>query len=120
MGPGMGELHTFKIPASPWEVMSWEMIGLLPESRSYNAIITMVDVKMKVIKLEPADVMIMTQGAAVVMKNRVFREEGLPWKVISDRGLQFISNFMKELYKLLGVEGNLSMVYHPQTDGQME
>jgi hypothetical protein len=27
---------------------------------------------------------------------------------------------MKELYRLLEIEGNLSMAYHPQTDRQTE
>jgi transposase InsO family protein len=59
-------------------------------------------------------------GAAVVMKNWVFKEEGLPAKVVSNRGPQFVSSFMRELYKLLGIEGNPSTAYHPQTDGQTE
>jgi hypothetical protein len=57
-------------------------------------------------------------GAAVIMRDRVFKEEGLPVKVVGDRGPQFISGFMRELYKLLGVEGNPSTAYHLQTDGQ--
>jgi transposase InsO family protein len=56
----------------------------------------------------------------MVLKNHVFHEEGLPVKVISDRGPQFVSRFMKELYSLLGIEGNLSTAYHLQTDGQTE
>jgi transposase InsO family protein len=80
----------------------------------------MVDMKTKAIKLEPANITITVRGVAVVMKNRVFREEGLPVKVISDRGPQFIGRFMKELYAMLGIEGNLSTAYHPQTDGQTE
>jgi hypothetical protein len=119
-GPGYGELHTFLVPGSPWEVMSWNMIGPLPESHAYNVIVTMVDVKTKAIKLELADITITARGVAVVMKNRVFREEGLPAKVISDRGPQFIRCFMKELYAMLWIEGNLSMAYHLQTDGQTE
>jgi DNA polymerase elongation subunit (family B) len=39
--------------------------------------------------------------------------------IISDRGLQFVSQFMRDLLKLLGIKGNPSMAY-PQTDGQME
>jgi hypothetical protein len=100
--------------------MSWDMIGPLPKSRSYNTIVTMVDVKTKAIKLEPADVTIMARGIAMVMRDRVFREEGLPAKVISDRGPQIVSRFMKELYSLLGIEGNLSTAYHPQMDGKTE
>jgi hypothetical protein len=61
VGPTLGSLHLFKTPGSPWEIMSWDMIGPLLESQSYNAIVTMVDVKTKVVKLEPADVMIMAK-----------------------------------------------------------
>jgi hypothetical protein len=64
--------------------MAWDLIGPLPESRTYNAIVTMVDIRTKAIKLEPVDITITVRGAAVVMKNRIFREEGLPAKVISD------------------------------------
>jgi hypothetical protein len=84
MGPGHGEMHPMEIPKAPWEVMSWDMIGPLPESRNYNAIVTMVDVKSKAIKLELADVTITAMGVAIVMRNRVFREEGLLRKVICD------------------------------------
>jgi hypothetical protein len=72
VGPAPGALYPFHIPGSPWEVMSWDMIRPLPESRSYNTIITMVDVKTKTIKLELADITIMARGIAIVMKNRVF------------------------------------------------
>jgi hypothetical protein len=120
IGPGSDQLHLLPIANRPWEIMSWDLIGPLPESWTYNAIVTMVDTKTKAIKLEPGNVTITAMGAAVIMKNRVFREEGLLAKVISDRGPQFICNLMKELYKLLKIEGNPSTVYHPQTDGQTE
>jgi transposase InsO family protein len=100
------------------EIMSWDLIGPLPESRTYNAIVTMVDIKTKAIKLKASNITITARGVAVVMKNRVFREEGLLLKVISDRGPQFVSSFVKELYRMLGIEGNPSMAYHPQTDSQ--
>jgi hypothetical protein len=118
IGPGSNKLFPMKIPGSPWEVMFWDLIGPLPESRTYNAVVTMVDTKTKAIKLKAANITISAQGMAVIMKNRVFREEGLPFKVISNRGPQFVSSFVKELYDMLGVEGNPSTTYHPQTDGQ--
>jgi hypothetical protein len=120
IGPSTDPLSPLPIAEGPWEIMSWDLIGPLPESWTYNTIITMVDTKTKAIKLEPGNVTVSAMGAAVVMRNRVFKEEGLPAKVVSDRGPQFISGFMKELYKLLGVEGNPSMAYHLQTDGQTE
>jgi transposase InsO family protein len=93
--------------------MSWDMVGPLPESQTYNTIVTMVDTKTKAIKLEAANITITAMGAAIVMRDRVYHEEGLPLKVISDRGPQFVSGFMRGLYKHLGVEGNPSTAYHP-------
>ncbi len=40
--------------------------------------------------------------------------------VISNQGPQFISNFLKDSYKLLNIKSNASMAFHPQTDGQTE
>jgi hypothetical protein len=80
----------------------------------------MVDTKTKVIKLEAANMTIMARGAAVVMKNCIFREEGLLCKVISNHSPQFVSAFVKELYRMLGIEGNPSTAYHLQTDRQTE
>ncbi len=42
----------------------------------------------------------------------------MPQVIISDRGPQFISKFMKELYRLLNITPNASTTWHPQTDGQ--
>ncbi|SJL08320.1 uncharacterized protein ARMOST_11683 [Armillaria ostoyae] len=44
----------------------------------------------------------------------------MPQVVISDRGSQFVLEFMKELYQMLDIKQNASTASHPQTDGQME
>jgi hypothetical protein len=45
---------------------------------------------------------------------------GLPRSVISDRGPQFVSEFMRELYRILGIRVSATTAYHPQADGQTE
>ena len=40
--------------------------------------------------------------------------------MILDRGSQFAAELMTELNRMLGIETRLSMVFHPQIDGQME
>jgi len=56
---------------------------------------------------------------------RLFR--GNIWKlhrflehIVSDRGLQFAAEMTKKLNRMLGIETKLSMLYHPQMDGQTE
>ena len=60
------------------------------------------------------------QGMAEIYRDHVFRLHGILRKIIDDRGPQFDSLFMKNLYKLIGIEGSPSTAYHPQTNGQTE
>jgi transposase InsO family protein len=55
-----------------------------------------------------------------IFRDEVFKHHGLPRKVISDRGPQYVSKFMMDLYSLLGIKGNPSTAFHSQTDGQTE
>ena len=57
---------------------------------------------------------------ATLYRDQVFRLYGLPKKIIHDRGLQFDAKFMRELYKVLYIEGNPSTAYYPQTNSQTE
>ena len=50
----------------------------------------------------------------------IWKLHGLPEEVISDRGPQFVSNFMCGLSKILGIKVATLTAYHPQTDGQTE
>ena len=52
--------------------------------------------------------------------DNIWKLHGLPESMVSDRGMQFVAEFMRELYHLLGTRMALSMAYHPQTDGQTE
>ena len=89
-------------------------------SKGKDMILVFIDCFSKKAYFLPCNTTITSQGVANLYQEHIFKEQGLPRKVISDRGLQFISGFMKELYKNLGIEANPSTAYHPQTDGQME
>src|ERR1700733_11671735 len=52
--------------------------------------------------------------------NNVWRHTGLPHQVISDRGPQFTSKVMQEVWKKLNVKSTMSTAFHPQTDGETE
>ena len=57
---------------------------------------------------------------AKIYRNEIQKIHRVPRKILSDRGSQFISKFMKDLEKALGTKQTLSTVYHPQTDRQTE
>ena len=60
------------------------------------------------------------QGAATILLEHVYANYRLPEKVVSDRGGQFMSKFMREVYRVLGIQTAASTAYHPQTDGHTE
>ena len=113
-------LHPHNTPAGPWQVISVDLIGELPESKGYNTICVIVDWFSKQIHALPTTTKVTAEGMAVLYRDQVFRLYGLLKKIIHDRGPQFDAKFMRELYKVLYIEGNPSTAYYPQTDSQTE
>jgi hypothetical protein len=97
-----------------------DFIGPLPDSQGFNALLVIVDYFSKMIKLEPTTVEATSQDVARLLRKRVFRDHGLPRTIVHDRDTKFVSEWMTELNRLLGIEQNPSTAYHPQTDGQTE
>jgi hypothetical protein len=64
--------------------------------------------------------MITAEGIAKLLLENLYKWFGLPDKIISDRGPQFVLKAFIELLKLLGIHSALSTAYHPQTDGTTE
>nr|GFA25066.1 putative reverse transcriptase domain-containing protein [Tanacetum cinerariifolium] len=50
----------------------------------------------------------------------VVSKHGVPVSIISNRDGKFTSHFWKPLYKALGTRLDMSIAYHPETDGQSE
>jgi len=90
-------LHPNEVPQNPWEIVSIDLIGPLPESAGYDGILVIVDRFSKMARYIPINTNITAQGVAKISWDRVFKDMGIPQKVISDRGPQFVSKFMKEL-----------------------
>jgi len=116
-------LQRFNVPASegPFQYVSMDLITDLPRSDGYNSILTTIDqVCSKAVKSIPYHKTIDGPGMANEYLKHLIPWFGVPKWIISDQDLRFMSNFVKTLYKNLGVQQNLSTAFHPQTDGQME
>ena len=97
-----------------------DFIVQLPRSHGYDAIWVVADHTLKEAHFVPTTSDVDTKTTVNLFINHVWKLHGLPKKIISDRGTQFISNLMKGIMKLLDIEGATSTAYHPQTDGQTE
>jgi len=115
-----GELQPLPIPEERWDVISVDFISELPESGGYNSIMVAVDSAGKRSHFVETVTTVTAAGAANLYLRNVWKLHGPPRKVMSDHGPQFIAAFMKELYRLLGIEAATSTAYHPQTDRQTE
>src|SRR5258705_9015805 len=116
----VGKLIPNKVPDRCWQVVSIDMIGELPDSKGYNAVLMVVDRLSKRIHAVPTVTSLDSAGVAWLFLEHVWHHHGLPEEVISDHGPTFVSNFSRELAALLGAKLTPSTSYHPQTDGQME
>jgi hypothetical protein len=92
----------------------------LPNVKGFNAIATFVDHYGKQVHVVPTTDTVDSDGIAEIHHRDIFRLHGIPWKFISDRGLQFASRVMRALLKRLGVEAGITTAYHPQANGQTE
>lgn len=113
-------LHLNVIPKGPWTHISIDMVTGLPESKGYDALLVIVDQFSKAIIPVPCNIELSVEGWARILQDHVYAKHGMPQVVISDRGPQFVSMFMKDLYRLLDITPNASTAFHPQMDGQTE
>jgi hypothetical protein len=98
-----------------------DLITGLPKSKGNDAILTIVDYGcLQAAIFPPCSTTITGVGIAQLYLEHIFQWFGLPQKIISNRDPRFTSHFARELTKGLGIDQNLSTVFHPQTDGLSE
>jgi len=79
--------------------VSVDFIVELPESGGYDAVMVIVDSAGKCAHFCETTTTVTAAGAANLYLRHVWKLHGLPQKVISDRGPQFVALFMKELFR---------------------
>lgn len=118
----LGLLQPNEVPQRPWGITTIDFITKLPESteRKFTALMVVVDRLTKRAHFIPTFNECDAEQCAKLYMQRVWRHHGAPDQVISDRGSQFDSDFMKEFLRSIGSKTTMSTAYHPQTDGQTE
>nr|GFA35338.1 reverse transcriptase domain-containing protein [Tanacetum cinerariifolium] len=93
---------------------------LLKSSQGYNTIWVIVDRLTKSAIFTPIrETDPMDKLARIYLKDVVMRH-GIPVSIISNRDPRFASNFWRSLQNALGTRLDMSIAYHPETDGQSE
>ena len=109
-----------EIPEKMWTYLTVDFITKLPLVVEKNVILVVCDRLSKMIHFVAITEETSAEGLARLFRDNVWKLHRLPESVISDRDLQFAAELTKELNRMLGIETRLLIVFHSQTDGQME
>ena len=117
-----GEMIPLKtiMVSKPFQLVSIDMVGPLPITQKGNRyILVMIEHMTGIPEAVPLSHMTMGKVVLAFMEAIVCRY-GLPEKMLSDLGRQFISSLMVEVCLRLGIEQVFTSPYHPQTNGMVE
>ncbi|GBP68446.1 Gypsy retrotransposon integrase-like protein 1 [Eumeta japonica] len=111
----MGLLQT-PVPAQRFEVVAVDLFGPLPKGpKGERWVMIMEDTASKWIELFPlADAT--AEACAKVLIEEVFLRFGVPRRMVSDNGVQFVADVMQKAMFILGVKQNLIPLYHPEAN----
>ena len=116
-----GFLQPIAPPSTKWRIITMDFITPLPKtSRGHTGILNVVCKLSKMIRLIPLEQNSDAPYIAMRFKEHIYRNHGLPDKIISDRDSIFMSKFWDTLFTSLKTKLAPSTAYHPETDGQTE
>ena len=92
------------------------VVGLPKTLGKFDSIWVIVDRLTKSAHFIPVKVTYNADVLAKLYISEIVRLHGVLLSIISDRGTQFTSKFLKTLHAELGTRLNLSTAFHPQTD----
>ena len=91
--------------------------GLPMTWRQHDSIMVVVENLTKESHFIPVKSTYKDDAIAKIFMSEIFRLQGLPKEIVSDKDPKFTSNFWKGLFAYLGTKLNFNTSYHPQTDG---
>ncbi|GJY41210.1 putative reverse transcriptase domain-containing protein [Tanacetum coccineum] len=110
-----------EIPEWKWEKITMDFITKLPKTvNGYDTIWVIVDRLTKSAHFLPMRENDPMEKLIKLYMKEVVTRHGVPVSIISDRDGRFTSLFWQALHKALGTRLDMSMAYHPETDGQSE
>jgi len=106
-------LQPNQVPTGIWKSVTMDFVTDLPLTHGHDSMFVVVDCFSKATIIAPCWKDITAEQTSKLYLEQVWRRTGLPQQVISDRGPQFTSQVMKELWNKLRVKASLSTAFHP-------
>jgi hypothetical protein len=112
----LGDMTT----GAPWDRLSIDIMGPLPESSQGNKYILVVtDYFTKWVEIFAIPDQ-QAETCANILLNEVFARYGCPYDLHSDQGRNFTGEIFTELCKVLQIRKTRTTPYHPSGNGQVE
>ncbi|KAE8909760.1 hypothetical protein PF001_g4671 [Phytophthora fragariae] len=106
--------------SGPFSLLVVDAIGpLVTTPRGNKFILVFADYFTRWVEAFPVAVLD-TMTFVNIMVDEVLSRHGLPERLLSDRGSNFISELAKSFYETLGIKKLYGAAYHPQTQGLVE
>ncbi|GKC86115.1 reverse transcriptase domain-containing protein, partial [Tanacetum coccineum] len=110
-----------EIPMWKWERITMDFITKLPKtSNGHDTIWVIIDHLTKSAHFIPTRETDSMETCTRLYIKEIVSRHGIPISIISDRHSHFTSRFWRSLQSALGTQLDMSMTYHPKTDGQSE
>ena len=113
-----GLFHLLLVPKDSWLLFSLDFIINLLLVNGNNSILVVVNWLTKMAHFIPCNKTVTGEETTKLFIENIYCTHRLPYDIISNRGTQFISNFWRGYFQLLGMKINLFTVYHPYTNEQ--
>ncbi|GKC94165.1 putative reverse transcriptase domain-containing protein, partial [Tanacetum coccineum] len=108
-----------EIPMWKWERITMDFVTKLPEtSTGHDAIWVIVDRLTKSTHFIPIRATDSMETLTRLYIKEIVSQHGVPISIISDRDSHFTSRFWQSLQNALATQLDMSIAYHPETDGQ--
>lgn len=112
-------LQLIPIQEWKWEMISIDFITSFPRTaRGHDSIMVVVDKLTNYSHFIPVRSTHKATNIVDTYVREIYKLEGLPKEIISDRDPKFTSNFWTRLFKGLGTKLNFSTTYHLESYGQ--
>lgn len=99
-----------------FEIIAIDLFGPLPKTETGHTIILIIeDVTSRWVELFPLEDAT-AEACGTILLNEIFLRFGLPRKIISDNGPQFVSAIMQTLTYCLDIKQTLTPFYHPEAN----
>jgi len=104
----------------PFQQVSLDVVGPLPTTtQGYRYLLTIIDHFSRYAEAVPLKTQTAEETAEAFIENVILRH-GVPERVLTDQGRNFVSELFKEICRALNIKKLQTTAYHPQSNGVVE